>query len=55
MIRIRFDHDPDGSYRVTRLVYGKESELAQNFEEEIAKKKKHKPRYRRRRKKKTEI
>ncbi len=55
VIRIRFDHDPDGSYRVTRLVYGKESELAQNFEEEIAKKKKHKPRYRRRRKKKTEI
>ena len=50
VVRIRFDRDPDGGYRVTRLVYDSTSELAQSFEEEIQKKKPHKSRYHRRRK-----
>lgn len=54
VVRIRFDRDGDGSYRVTRLVYSPDSELAQNFDAEIARKKKRKPRYRRRRKKNAE-
>ena len=54
VVRIRFERDDEGSLKVCRLVYDKTSAVAQNFEEEIAKKAKRKPR-RRRRRAKTEL
>lgn len=49
VIRIRFEHDPDGTLKVCRLVYDSSSALAENYDEEIAKKKPRKPRRRRKR------
>ena len=49
VVRIRFEHDPDGSLKVCRLVYDQSSTLAANFDAEIEKKPRRKPRHRRRR------
>ena len=54
IVRIRFERDGDGSLKVCRLVYDNSSSLAENFEEEIAKKPKKRPR-RRRKRVKTEL
>ena len=49
VVRVRFEHDPDGSLKVCRLVYDQSSTLAANFDAEIEKKPRRKPRHRRRR------
>ena len=47
VVRIRFEHDTDGSLKVCRLVYDQSSTLAANFDTEIEKKPRRKPRHRR--------
>lgn len=49
VVRIRFDHENDGSIKVCRLVYDSSSEVFHSFEAEVAKKP-HRARRRRRRK-----
>ena len=49
IVRIRFEHDVDGSLKVCRLVYDQTSALAENFDAEIAKKPARRPRRRRKR------
>ncbi|MDD7771582.1 MAG: hypothetical protein PT958_02265, partial [Firmicutes bacterium] len=48
VIRLRFEHEAEGSVKVCRLVYDETSELAKNFDEE-RKKKPRRSRSRRRR------
>lgn len=50
VVRIRFDHEEDGTIKVCRLVYDQTSDVFKNYESEIAKKP-HRSRRRRRRKK----